>query len=92
MGGLDLRELAKGELPALQKRQGELEERIKTLITRAIPRRPQRAARNPRRHRRREASLSANELFRMYTATAERHRWKVESLSLSTRASAESRK
>src|SRR6516225_2289350 len=29
----DLRELAKAEMPALQKRQADLEERIKTLIT-----------------------------------------------------------
>src|SRR6266850_6299645 len=81
----DLRELAKGELPALQKRQAELEERIKILIT---PRDPN-DDRNVLLEIRagtggEEASLFAGELFRMYTRYAERHRWKVESLSLST--------
>ena len=81
----DLRELAKGELPTLQKRQAELEERIKILIT---PRDPN-DDRNVLLEIRagtggEEASLFANELFRMYTRYAERHRWKVESLSLST--------
>jgi len=68
-----------------KKRQGELEERIKTLIT---PRDPN-DDRNVLLEIRagtggEEASLFANELFRMYTRYAERHRWKVESLSLST--------
>ena len=81
----DLRELAKGELPTLQKRQAELEERIKLLIT---PRDPN-DDRNVLLEIRagtggEEASLFASELFRMYTRYAERHRWKVESLSLST--------
>ncbi len=81
----DLRELAKGELPTLQKRQAELEERIKILIT---PRDPN-DDRNVLLEIRagaggEEASLFATELFRMYTRYAERHRWKVESLSLST--------
>src|SRR6266478_267198 len=81
----DLRELAKGELPALQKRQTELEEQLKQLLT---PRDPNddknvlleiRAGTGGE-----EASLFANELFRMYSRFAERHRWKVEPLSLST--------
>ena len=81
----DLRELAKGELPSLQRRQGELEDRIRTLIT---PRDPN-DERNVLLEIRagtggEEASLFASELFRMYTRYAERHRWKVETLSLST--------
>ncbi|HZO83003.1 MAG TPA: peptide chain release factor 1 [Candidatus Binataceae bacterium] len=81
----ELRELAKAELPALQRRQAELEERIRTLI----------APRDPNDERNvlleiragtggEEASLFASELFRMYSRYAERHRWKVETLSLST--------
>ncbi len=81
----ELRELARGELPALHKRQAELEERIKTLI----------APRDPNDERNvlleiragtggEEASLFAGELFRMYSRYAERNRWKVEALSLST--------
>ena len=63
----------------------DLEERIKVLIT---PRDPN-DERNVLLEIRagtggEEASLFANELFRMYTRYAERHRWKVESLSLST--------
>jgi peptide chain release factor 1 len=81
----DLRELAKGELPTLQRRQAELEERIRALIT---PRDPN-DDRNVLLEIRagtggEEASLFASELFRMYTRYAERHRWKVETLSLST--------
>jgi peptide chain release factor 1 len=81
----ELRELAKNELPALQKRQAELEERIRALIT---PRDPN-DDRNVLLEIRagtggEEASLFASELFRMYSRYAERHRWKVETLTLST--------
>jgi peptide chain release factor 1 len=80
----ELRELAKSELPTLQKRQAELEEHIRALI----------APRDPNDERNvlleiragtggEEASLFASELFRMYSRYAERHRWKVETLSLS---------
>ena len=81
----ELRELAKAELPALQRNQARLEERLKDLLT---PRDPNddknvlleiRAGTGGE-----EASLFAGELFRMYTRYAERHRWKVETLSLST--------
>jgi peptide chain release factor 1 len=81
----ELRELAKAELPALQRNQAILEERLKDLLT---PRDPNddknvlleiRAGTGGE-----EASLFAGELFRMYTRYAERHRWKVETLSLST--------
>jgi len=81
----DLRELAKAELPGLQKQEGAMEERLKELLT---PRDPNdeknvlleiRAGTGGE-----EASLFAGELFRMYTRYAERHNWKVETLSLST--------
>src|SRR5216683_2050423 len=81
----ELREIARDELPDLQRRQAAVEERLKQLLT---PRDPNddknvlleiRAGTGGE-----EASLFANELFRMYTRFAERHRWKVEPLSLST--------
>ncbi|HVN90598.1 MAG TPA: peptide chain release factor 1 [Candidatus Binataceae bacterium] len=80
----DLRELAKSELPGLQKQEAAMEERLKDLLT---PRDPNdeksvlleiRAGTGGE-----EASLFASELFRMYTRYAERHNWKVETLSLS---------
>jgi peptide chain release factor 1 len=80
----ELRELARGELPALQKGQQALEEKLKQLLT---PRDPNdeknvileiRAGTGGA-----EASLFASELFRMYTRYAERHGWKIESLSMS---------
>ena len=81
----ELRELAKAELPGMQRNQGALEERLKRLLT---PRDPNddknvlleiRAGTGGE-----EASLFAGDLFRMYTRYAERHGWKVEALSLST--------
>src|SRR5260370_18027977 len=81
----ELREIARDELPDLQRRQAGVEERLKQLLT---PRDPNddknvlleiRAGTGGE-----EASLFASELFRMYTGFAERQRWKVETLSLST--------
>ena len=81
----ELRELAKSELPAMQRGQAALEDRLKLLLT---PRDPNdeknvlleiRAGTGGE-----EASLFAGELFRMYSRYAERHRWKVEPLSIST--------
>ena len=80
----DMRELAKGEMPELQRRLAALEEKIRVLLT---PRDPNddknvileiRAGTGGA-----EASLFAAELFRLYTRYAERHRWKVETLSMS---------
>jgi peptide chain release factor 1 len=80
----ELRELAKAELPSMQRAQAALEERLKQLLT---PRDPNddknvlleiRAGAGGE-----EASLFGGELFRMYTRYAERHGWKVEALSLS---------
>jgi peptide chain release factor 1 len=81
----ELREIARDDLPDLQRRQAAVEERLKQLLT---PRDPNddknvlleiRAGTGGE-----EASLFASELFRMYSRFAERHRWKVEPLSLST--------
>jgi len=80
----DLRELAKAELPALQKKQEAVEQRLKQLLT---PRDPNdeknvlleiRAGTGGA-----EASLFAGELYRMYARYAERHGWKLEAMSLS---------
>src|SRR5258708_6848940 len=80
----DLRELAKLELPALQKNLSAAEEKLKELLT---PRDPNdeknvileiRAGTGGE-----EASLFAGDLYRMYTRYAERHGWKIEALSLS---------
>src|SRR5689334_12678935 len=81
----ELRELARAELPDLQRSQARLEERLKDLLT---PRDPN-DDRNVLLEIRagtggEEASLFAGDLFRMYTRYAERRRWKVETLSLST--------
>jgi peptide chain release factor 1 len=82
---LELRDLARGELPAMQKQQAALEENLRTLM----------APRDPNDERNvvleiragtggEEASLFASDLFRMYTRYAERRGWKIEPLSLST--------
>ncbi len=80
----DLRELARAELPTLQKHLAALEDKLRTLLT---PRDPNddrnvileiRAGTGGA-----EASLFAGELYRMYTRYAERHGWKVEALSIS---------
>ena len=81
----ELRELAKVELPAMQRAQAALEEKLKQLLT---PRDPN-DERNVLLEIRagtggEEASLFASDLYRMYSRYAERHRWKVEPLSLST--------
>ncbi len=81
----ELRELARAEMPGLQRRQAALDERMKRLLT---PRDPNdeknilleiRAGAGGA-----EASLFAANLFRMYARYAERHGWKVETLSLSS--------
>src|SRR5580692_1353860 len=80
----DLRELAKAEMPTLQKNLEAVEEKLKELLT---PRDPNdeknvileiRAGTGGE-----EASLFAGDLYRMYTRYAERHGFKIESLSLS---------
>ncbi|MGO9453551.1 MAG: peptide chain release factor 1 [Candidatus Binataceae bacterium] len=80
----DLRELAKAELPDLQRKLSAAEEKLKQLMT---PRNPNdeknvlleiRAGTGGA-----EASLFAGELYRMYSRYAERHGWKIEAMSLS---------
>jgi len=80
----ELRELAKAELPALQKKQEAVEQKLKQLLT---PRDPNdeknvlleiRAGTGGA-----EASLFAGELYRMYSRYAERRGWKLEAMSLS---------
>src|SRR5436190_1165986 len=75
----ELRELARGELPALEARLAELDATLKQLL---LPKDPN-DARNTVLDIRAgtggdEASLFAAELFRMYTRYAERHGWRVE--------------
>jgi peptide chain release factor 1 len=80
----ELRELARSELPTLQRQREALEDRLRHLL---LPRDPNddknvlleiRAGTGGE-----EASLFASDLFRMYSRYAERHRWKIETLSLS---------
>ncbi len=80
----ELRELAKEELPLLQKKRDGLEERLKVLL---IPKDPNdekniileiRAGVGGD-----EAAIFAADLFRMYSRYAETQRWKVEILSSS---------
>src|ERR1017187_5813083 len=80
----ELRELAKAELPALQKNLAAVEEKLKELLT----------PRDPNDEKNvilefsagtggEEASLFAGDLYRMYPRYAERHGFKIEALSLS---------
>jgi peptide chain release factor 1 len=78
----ELRELARGELPALEARQQALEAILKQLL---LPKDPN-DERNTVVEIRAgtggdEATLFAAELFRMYQRYAERHGWRVEVLS-----------
>jgi peptide chain release factor 1 len=78
----ELRELARGELPGLEKRHQDLEARLKQLL---LPRDPN-DERNTVLEIRAgtggdEAGLFAAELFRMYQRYAERRGWRVEVLS-----------
>jgi peptide chain release factor 1 len=80
----ELRELAKAEMPVLQKQAAALEEKLKLLLT---PRDPN-DERNVILEIRAgtggaEASLFAGDLYRMYCRYAEHHGWKVEPLSIS---------
>src|SRR3989441_7594048 len=80
----ELREMARGELPALEARLAELDATLKHLL---LPKDPN-DERNTVLEIRAgtggdEASLFAAELFRMYTRYAERHGWHVDGLSAS---------
>ncbi|WP_321369353.1 peptide chain release factor 1 [uncultured Desulfuromusa sp.] len=80
----EMKELAKAELPELEKQQAELEEQLRLLL---IPKDPNdekniileiRAGTGGD-----EAALFAADLFRMYTRYADRNRWKVEMMNTS---------
>ncbi len=80
----ELRELAREEIAKLERRREELEEELRRLL---LPKDPN-DERNVVLEIRagaggNEASLFAEELFRMYSRYAERHGWKVEVLSAS---------
>jgi len=80
----DLRSLAKSELPALEAKLAALDETLKRLL---VPKDPNDERSTVLEIRAGtggdEASLFAAELFRMYTRFAERHGWRVETLSSS---------
>src|SRR5580704_6214408 len=80
----ELRDLAKAELPAMQKQQAAMEEKLLLLL----------APRDPNDEKNvlleiragtggDEAALFAAELFRMYSMYAERQRWRIEVMSSS---------
>jgi len=82
-GDAEIRELAKAELPELRTRKAELEASLKKLLQPRDPRdqksvvveiRPGTGGD--------EASLFANDLFRMYTRYAQGRKWQVELLTL----------
>ncbi len=80
----ELRELAKAEIPTLERSLAELEAELRRLL---LPKDPN-DERNVVLEIRagaggNEASLFAEELFRMYSRYAERHGWKIEVLSAS---------
>ena len=85
LGDAEMRELARAELEQLRPERKRLEGEIRMLL---IPRDPNdeknvileiRAGTGGD-----EAALFAADLFRMYSRFAEKHRWKVEPLSMST--------
>src|SRR5579863_6488361 len=80
----ELRDLAKAELPSMQRQQAAVEERLKLLLAPRDPNDEKNVVLEIRAGTGgEEAPLFAGELFRMYTRYAERHNWKIESLSLS---------
>src|ERR1700733_1561487 len=80
----EMRELAKSEMPELQRKLAALEERIRVLLTPRDPNDDKNVILEIRGGTGgAEASLFAADLFRMYSRYAERHRWKVETLSMS---------
>src|SRR5580693_5989194 len=80
----ELRDLAKAELPAMQKQQAAMEEHLRLLLAPRDPNDDKNVVLEIRAGTGgEEASLFANELLRMYTRYTERHNWKIEPLSLS---------
>ena len=80
----ELRELAKAELPSMQREQVQAEEHLMLLLAPRDPNDEKNVVLEIRAGTGgEEASLFAGDLFRMYSRYAERHRWKIEALSLS---------
>jgi peptide chain release factor 1 len=80
----ELRDLAKAELPSMQKAQTAMEEHLRLLLAPRDPNDDKNVVLEIRAGTGgEEASLFANELYRMYVRYAERHNWKLEPLSLS---------
>jgi peptide chain release factor 1 len=80
----ELRELAKAELPAMQRQQASMEEHLLLLLAPRDPNDDKNVVLEIRAGTGGdEAALFANELFRMYTRYTERHDWKIEPLSVS---------
>src|SRR5579885_3200562 len=80
----ELRELAKAELPSLQKKQESLELKLKQLLTPKDPNDDKNVLLEIRAGTGgAEASLFAGELYRMYSRYAERHGWRIEPMSIS---------
>jgi peptide chain release factor 1 len=81
----ELRELAKAELPSMQREQEQAEEHLMQLLAPRDPNDDKNVVLEIRAGTGgEEASLFAGDLFRMYSRYAERHRWKIEPLSLSS--------
>jgi peptide chain release factor 1 len=81
----ELRELAKAELPTMQHQQAQAEENLKHLLAPRDPNDEKNVVLEIRAGTGgEEASLFAGDLFRMYSRYAERNRWKIETLTLSS--------
>src|ERR1700677_619282 len=81
----ELRELAKAELPTMQREQTQAEEHLKHLLAPRDPNDEKNVVLEIRAGTGgEEASLFAGDLFRMYSRYTERHRWKIETLTISS--------
>jgi len=80
-----LRELAKAELPTMQREQAQAEEHLKHLLAPRDPNDEKNVVLEIRAGTGGdEAALFAGDLFRMYSRYTERHRWKIETLTISS--------
>jgi peptide chain release factor 1 len=81
----ELRELAKAELPTMQREQAQAEEHLKHLLAPRDPNDEKNVVLEIRAGTGGdEAALFAGDLFRMYSRYTERHRWKIETLTISS--------
>ena len=80
----ELKEMARLELPELERRRGDLEQRLKTLLLPADPNDDKNVILEIRAGTGgEEAALFASALFRMYSRYAENQGWRVELMSVS---------